>query len=37
MPEILPLMVSGLTAAISLDEVGQMKAGETVLVTGIVL
>jgi len=32
-PKFLPLMVSGLTASISLDQVGQMKSGETVLVT----
>jgi NADPH:quinone reductase-like Zn-dependent oxidoreductase len=34
-PEILSLMVSGLTASLALEEVGQMrKGGETVLVTG---
>ncbi|XP_019646251.1 PREDICTED: prostaglandin reductase-3-like isoform X1 [Branchiostoma belcheri] len=32
-PEYIPLMVSGLTAAISFDEVGDLKKGETVLVT----
>lgn len=31
--EFVPLLVSGLTAAISLDKVGEMKSGETVLVT----
>jgi len=32
-PKFLPLMASGLTASISLEQVGQMKSGETVLVT----
>jgi hypothetical protein len=32
-PEVLSLMVSGLTASIALEEVGEMKSGETVLVT----
>jgi len=31
--EYLPLLVSGLTAAISIDKVGQIKAGDVVLVT----
>lgn len=31
--EYTPLIVSGLTASIALDEVGQIKKGETVLVT----
>ncbi|XP_036360169.1 prostaglandin reductase-3 isoform X2 [Octopus sinensis] len=31
--EFLPLLVSGLTASISLDQVGCIKSGETVLVT----
>jgi NADPH:quinone reductase-like Zn-dependent oxidoreductase len=33
-PAAISLLVSGLTASISLEEVGQMKNGETVLVTG---
>lgn len=33
LPEFLALPVSGLTASIALEEVGQIKAGETVLVT----
>lgn len=32
-PEALSIMVSGLTASIALDEVGEMGEGETVLVT----
>ncbi|CAH1796743.1 unnamed protein product [Owenia fusiformis] len=32
-PEFVTLLVSGLTAAISLDKVGEIKKGETVLVT----
>jgi NADPH-dependent curcumin reductase CurA len=32
-PEVLSLMVSGLTASIALHEVGEIKSGETVLVT----
>ena len=32
-PEVLSLMVSGLTASIALEEVGEMQRGETVLVT----
>ena len=32
-PEALSIMVSGLTASIALDEVGEMSSGETVLVT----
>ena len=32
-PEVLSIMVSGLTASIALDEVGQLGHGETVLVT----
>jgi len=32
-PEALSIMVSGLTASIALEEVGDMKSGETVLVT----
>ncbi len=32
-PEALSIMVSGLTASIALQEVGDMKSGETVLVT----
>jgi len=32
-PEVLALGISGLTAAIALDKVGEMKSGETVLVT----
>jgi len=32
-PDILPLSVSGLTASIALECVGEMKKGETVLVT----
>ena len=32
-PEAVSIMVSGLTASIALDEVGQMGGGETVLVT----
>lgn len=32
-PAVLSLMVSGLTASIALKEVGEMKSGETVLVT----
>ncbi|ESO99105.1 hypothetical protein LOTGIDRAFT_201415 [Lottia gigantea] len=31
--EFLPLILSGLTASISLDKVGEIKSGETVLVT----
>ena len=34
-PAFIPLMVSGLTASISLEQVGQMTSGETVLVTGM--
>jgi len=33
MPEVLSIMVSGLTASIALEEVGEMTSGETVLVT----
>ena len=32
-PKYIPLMVSGLTAAISLDQLGRMKKGETVFVS----
>ena len=32
-PEVLSIMVSGLTASIALEEVGDMTSGETVLVT----
>ena len=32
-PEALSIMVSGLTASIALEEVGEMSSGETVLVT----
>ena len=32
-PEFLPFMLSGLTAAISLDRVSEVKEGDTVLVT----
>jgi len=32
-PEVISLLVSGLTAAISLDVVGEIKAGEKVLIT----
>jgi NADPH:quinone reductase-like Zn-dependent oxidoreductase len=32
-PKYLPLIVSGLTASIALEQVGQLQAGETVLVT----
>lgn len=32
-PEYIPLLISGLTASISLDEIGRMKAGDKVLVT----
>lgn len=32
-PEVVPLLVSGLTAAIGLDQQGRISAGETVLVT----
>lgn len=32
-PEVIPLVVSGLTAAIGLDVQGRIKAGDTVLVT----
>lgn len=32
-PEVVSIMVSGLTASIALKEVGRMKSGETVLVT----
>ncbi len=32
-PEVLSIMVSGLTASIALEEVGEMTSGETVLVT----
>lgn len=32
-PEVLSIVVSGLTASIALNEVGAMKSGETVLVT----
>jgi hypothetical protein len=32
-PQALSIMVSGLTASIALDEVGEMSSGETVLVT----
>ena len=33
-PSMIPLMTSGLTASIALEEVGQLKAGETLIVTG---
>ena len=36
-PSTLPLLVSGLTASIALEEVGEIKAGQTVLVTGAVV
>ena len=32
-PEFLPLIVSGLSATLCLDKVGEIKAGETVLIT----
>eukprot|EP00128_Syssomonas_multiformis_P001828 Colp12_sorted_trinity150504_noHs@1826 len=32
-PKYVPIMVSGLTASLALEEVGQLRAGETVLVT----
>ncbi|XP_002434998.3 prostaglandin reductase 3 [Ixodes scapularis] len=32
-PEAIPLLISGLTAAIGLDEQGRIKEGETVLIT----
>jgi len=32
--EALPLLVSGLTASIALEQVGEIREGETVLVTG---
>jgi prostaglandin reductase 3 len=32
-PEILPVMVSGLTASIALEQCGNLKIGKTVLVT----
>lgn len=32
-PEMLPLLVSGLTASIALEQMGRIEAGETVLVT----
>ncbi|CAN7976411.1 unnamed protein product [Ixodes persulcatus] len=32
-PEVIPLLISGLTAAIGLDEQGRIKEGETVLIT----
>ncbi|XP_065835630.1 prostaglandin reductase-3-like [Oscarella lobularis] len=32
-PEYVPLLVSGLTASIALEKVGEIKSGETVLVT----
>ncbi len=32
-PEVLSVLVSGLTASIALEQVGEVKAGETVLVT----
>ncbi|KAH6927445.1 hypothetical protein HPB50_003480 [Hyalomma asiaticum] len=32
-PEVVPLLISGLTAAIGLDHQGRISAGETVLVT----
>mmetsp|Transcript_307 Transcript_307/g.906 ORF Transcript_307/g.906 Transcript_307/m.906 type:complete len:345 (-) Transcript_307:101-1135(-) len=32
-PKLVPLLVSGLTASIALEQVGEMKSGETVLVT----
>lgn len=32
-PEVVPLLVSGLTAAIGLDQQGRIRAGEVVLVT----
>ena len=34
-PHFLPLLVSGLTASISLERVGEIKEGETVLVTAV--
>jgi NADPH:quinone reductase-like Zn-dependent oxidoreductase len=33
-PEIIPILVGGLTASLALEHVGQMQKGETVLVTG---
>ncbi|KAG0411945.1 hypothetical protein HPB47_010919 [Ixodes persulcatus] len=32
-PDIIPLLISGLTASIGLDEQGRIKEGETVLIT----
>jgi len=32
-PKFLPLLVSGLTASIALEQIGELKGGETVLVT----
>jgi len=32
-PQVIPLLVGGLTASIALDELGQLKSGETILVT----
>ncbi|XP_002435001.3 prostaglandin reductase 3-like [Ixodes scapularis] len=32
-PEVIPLLISGLTAAIGLDEQGRIKGGEAVLIT----
>lgn len=34
-PEVLPLMVSGLTASLGLEKAGEMKSNETVLITGL--
>ena len=33
-PAFIPLMVSGLTASIALEQVGELGTGQTVLVTG---
>lgn len=33
-PDILPLVASGMTAAVGLHHVGEMRSGDTVLVTG---
>lgn len=33
-PSFIPLMVSGLTASIALEQVGHLGSGETVMVTG---
>lgn len=36
-PAFIPLMVSGLTASIALEQVGDLKSGEVVMVTGALL